>query len=219
MTRKIVLAAAVLLLLSFLSCSSTSTDTVVKDRICDRECLGGFITQYLEAMMARTPERLPLAEGTRFTENCIELQIGEGLWKNFSGLTDYRRDILDVREGNAVSFLVVEENDRQVLFVIRLKITDNLISEIETQVVRSREEGMLFNLDNLKTVTEMMAYVPSPDQLNSREEMIEMALTYPEGLRVGSFMKVDSPMAEDAFRYENGQLMAGPGCTFFPGSR
>jgi len=36
-------------------------------------------------------------------------------------------------------------------------------------------------------------------------------------LKVGSFVKVDSPMAPDAYRYENGQLMAGPGCTFFKG--
>jgi hypothetical protein len=42
-------------------------------------------------------------------------------------------------------------------------------------------------------------------------------VTYPEGLKVGSFVKVDSPMAPDAYRYENGQLMAGPGCPFFQG--
>jgi hypothetical protein len=44
-----------------------------------------------------------------------------------------------------------------------------------------------------------------------------MAETYPAGLKIGSFVKVDSPMAPDAYRYENGQLMAGPGCTFFQG--
>ena len=55
------------------------------------------------------------------------------------------------------------------------------------------------------------------DTLNSREEMVKMAITYPDGLKIGSFVKVDSPMAEKAYRYENGQLMAGPECTFFPG--
>ncbi|MEJ2109410.1 MAG: hypothetical protein P8Z37_05755 [Acidobacteriota bacterium] len=47
--------------------------------------------------------------------------------------------------------------------------------------------------------------------------MIRIALTYPEGLRIGSFVKADSPMKPDAYRYENGNLMAGPGCTFFEG--
>ena len=46
--------------------------------------------------------------------------------------------------------------------------------------------------------------------------MVKMAITYPEGLKIGSFVKVDSPMAENAYRYENGQVMAGPDCTFFP---
>jgi hypothetical protein len=62
----------------------------------------------------------------------------------------------------------------------------------------------------------MLSAVPA-NQKTPREDAIKIALTYPEGLRIGSFVKVDSPMAQDAYRYENGQLMAGPGCTFFQG--
>jgi len=184
---------------------------------CDRDCLKGFITQYLDAMLAHKPESLPVTPGVRFTEDCKEMKLGEGLWKNISGLTDYRRDILDVRDSGAVSFLVVKENDSPILFVMRLKIEDNKISEIETMAVRNREEGMLFNLDNLKTASDTMTYMPPESERNTREEMVRMALTYPEGLRIGSFEKADSPMAPDAYRFENGQLMAGPGCTFFQG--
>jgi hypothetical protein len=36
-------------------------------------------------------------------------------------------------------------------------------------------------------------------------------------LKAGSFITVDAPFASDAYRFENGQLMAGPGCTFLPG--
>ena len=184
---------------------------------CDRDCLKGFITQYLDAMLAHKPEALPVTPGVKFTEDCKEMKLGEGLWKNISGLTDYRRDILDVRDGGAVSFLVVKESDTPILFVMRLKIEDNKISEVETMAVRSREEGMLFNLDNLKTVSDTMTFVPAESERNTREEMIRMALTYPEGLRIGSFEKANSPMAPNAYRFENGQLMAGPGCNFFQG--
>ena len=76
---------------------------------------------------------------------------------------------------------------------------------------------MLFNPQNLQTVTKTMTYMPDKAQLNSREDAIKMAVTYPAGLKIGSFVKVDSPMAPDAYRFENGQLMAGPGCTFFKG--
>ena len=184
---------------------------------CDRACLAGFVTQYLDAMIAHKPESLPVAANVKFTEDCKELKLGEGIWKNIAKLTNYRRDILDVRQGVAVSFLVVEENSSPVLFVMRLKIVDKKISEIETTAVRGQKEGMLFNTQNLQTASKMMTSVVDKAQMNSREDMIKMALTYPAGLKIGSFVKVDSPMAPDAYRYENGQLMAGPGCTFFKG--
>jgi hypothetical protein len=184
---------------------------------CDRACLGGFVTQYLNAILAHKPDSLPLAANVRFTEDCKELKLGEGIWKSTTRLTDYRRDILDVRQGVAVSYLVVDENASPVLFVLRLKIVDDKIAEIESTAVRGKAEGMFFNTDNLKTASKTMLSVPDKAQMNSREDMIKMALTYPAGLKVGSFVKVDSAMMDDAYRFENGQLMASPGCTFFKG--
>jgi len=184
---------------------------------CDRECLAGFVTQYMNAMVAHKPESLPVASDVKFTQDCKEMKLGEGEWKVISGLTDYRRDILDVPQGVAVSYLVIDENGSQVLFSLRLKIVDKKITEVETMAVHGQKEGMLFNLDNLKTASKMMTSVPDRTLMNSREEMIKAALTYPAGLKVGSFVKVDSPMAPDAYRFENGQLMAGPGCDSFAG--
>lgn len=184
---------------------------------CDRQCLAGFVTQYMDAMLVHKPESLPVAANVKFTEDCKEMKLGEGEWKAISGLTKYRRDILDVRQGVAVSFLVIEENNSKVLFSLRLKIVDKKITEVETMAVHGQKEGMLFNLDNLQTASKMMLSVLDKAPLNSREEMIKAALTYPAGLKVGSFVKADSPMAPDAYRFENGQLMAGPGCTFFKG--
>ncbi|HTY60632.1 MAG TPA: hypothetical protein VMG30_00075 [Acidobacteriota bacterium] len=184
---------------------------------CDRACLAGFVTQYVNAMVAHKPESLPVAANVKFTEDCKELKLGEGFWKTISKLTNYRRDILDVREGVAVSFLVAEENSSPVLFVVRLKVANKKMSEIETMVVHNQKEGMLFNLQNLQTASKMMTSAPDKAQLNSREDMVKAALTYPAGLKIGSFVKSDSPMAPDAYRFENGQLMAGPGCTFFQG--
>ncbi len=36
---------------------------------CDRECLKGFITKYLNAMIARKLDSLPLADTVRMTED------------------------------------------------------------------------------------------------------------------------------------------------------
>ena len=208
-----VLGAALLMAAFFGSATAGAAETGA----CDRECLRGFVTKYLDAMIAHKPEALPVAAKARFTEDCKELKLGEGLWKTISGLTNYRRDILDVREGVAVSFLVAEEGKTQLLYVVRLKIAGNKITEIESTAVRGEKEGMLFNLENLQTVSKIMSEPADKAQRNSREEMVKIALTYPAGLKIGSFVKADSPMATNAYRFENGQLMAGPGCTFFKG--
>ena len=213
--KKVLVFFTLLLLIGLNSASSFGAAEPQSQ--CDRACLAGFVTQYLDAMITHKPESLPVAASVKFTEDCKELKLGEGIWKSISKLTNYRRDILDVRDGVAVSYLVVEENNSPVLFVMRLKIVDKKIAEIETTAVRGQKEGMLFNTQNLQTASKTMTSVVDKAERNSREDMIRMALTYPAGLKVGSFVKVDSPMAPDAYRYENGQLMAGPGCTFFQG--
>jgi hypothetical protein len=185
---------------------------------CDRECLKGFVTKYLDAMITHKPDSLPVASTLKYTEDCKELKLGEGEWKIITGLTEYRRDVLDVKDGVAVSFNVVtEKEDNKALYTLRLKVVDTKITEIETQAVHNKEEAMLLDFANLKTISKTMAFVPEKKQLLSREDLIKAGRTYAEGLKIGSFVKVDSPMAPDAYRFENGQLMAGPGCTFFKG--
>ena len=85
--------------------ATESRETMSSNSICDRECLSGFITQYLDAMIAHKPDLLPVATNARFTEDCREMNLGEGLWKSISRLRDYRRDILEVREGVAISVI------------------------------------------------------------------------------------------------------------------
>ena len=99
---------------------------------CDRQCLAGFVTKYVNAMVVHRPKSLPVASKVKFTEDCKEIKLGEGEWQKISGLTDYRRDILDVRQGVAVSFLVIKEGDSPVLYVVRLKIEKKKITEIES---------------------------------------------------------------------------------------
>jgi hypothetical protein len=45
-----------------------------------------------------------------------------------------------------------------------------------------------------------------------RADMIKVALTYTEGLRVGSFIDGGTPFAPDTYRVENGVITAGGGC-------
>jgi len=185
---------------------------------CDRACLGDVMTSYLDSLVAHDPKRAPLAERVRFTEDAVELPAGEGLWKTASKLRPFRTDFLDVREGIAAVHAVIEENDAPVLFAARLSVENRRITEIETMVVRNQQEGVLFAPDALAAPSAAMSTPPPKAELMPRDAMIELALRYPEGLRVGSFEESDVPFAPDAYRLENGVRMAGPGCTFRPPS-
>ncbi len=204
-----------LLVCALLANMASAADS--KSAPCDRECLRGFITQYLHALLVHSPSALPLAGNVRFTEDAVEMRLGQSpLWKNASRLRDYRLDILDVRQGVAASQIVLEESGMPVMLMLRLKIAGGQIAEVETQVTRNKTEGSLFNIDAIKTPSGAMLMMPSDSQHNSREEAIKIAELYPAGLKAGSFLTVDTPFGSDAYRFENGQLMAGPGCKFRP---
>jgi hypothetical protein len=179
---------------------------------CDRACLAGFITQYLDALVTHNPGTLPLSDKVRFTEDTVEMKLGEGLWKDASKIGSYRQDILDVRQGVAGSQVVVEEAGSPVMLVLRLRVDGRRIIEVETQVTRKQSEGAIFAIDALRKAGTVMSMAPARSELMPREEAIKTALFYPAGLKVGSFVKVDAPFASDAYRIENGARTAGQGC-------
>src|SRR5436190_80825 len=152
---------------------------------CDRECLRGFVTQYLDALIKHDPKAVPIAPTARFTEDTKALPLGEGLWKGASKVRAYRQDFLDVREGVAASHVIVEENGSPVMLALRLKIADKKLTEIETMVVRNMAEGRIFAINNLTTPRAAMNVVPDASQKMSRPDLSRIAEYYPAGLKVG----------------------------------
>jgi hypothetical protein len=209
MRRSIVLAS-LFLILTVASNAQNRVGTAAGT--CDRGCLRGFITQYLDAMISHNPKAIPTAPATRFTEDTKTLPLGEGLWKGASKVRPYRQDFLDVREGVAASHVVVEENGTPVMLALRLKIENKKITEIETMVTRSKAEGAIFDIEKLTTPHAAMNIAPETSQRMSRAELIRIAEIYAAGLKVGgNFDAVNAPFAPDAYRIENGTLTAGSG--------
>jgi len=185
---------------------------VAKD--CDRACLGDLVTQYLKDMAAHNPAALPVSPHVRFTENGDVMKLGDGLWRTASGLSTYRQDILDVAGHTAATQAVVlEDGDKPVLFALRLKERDGKINEIETMVVPHDKSSLIFDPAGYERGNEQMTFVPPASEIDPRAEAIKIAMKYPQGLKVGSFVQVDTPFASDAYRIENGIHTAGAGCT------
>jgi len=116
--------------------------------------------------------------------------------------------------------VMVEEAGAPILLVVRLKVDgDQKLSELELVTTRSRADGMIYAIDAYSGApAKAMSIVPRPEQLATREQAIAIAMHYPRGLsEAKTFNAIGTPFAKDAFRVENGALMAGPGCTFAPG--
>lgn len=177
---------------------------------CDRACLKNTMTTYLNALAAQDPSKAPLAANVRFTEDSKDLKVGEGFWKTATKIGDYRQDFIDVKEQVVASHVIVEESGKPAMFTARLKVADGKITEIETLVAHGSDRmgGGAANL----VVRPAMGIEPPAGQKNTREDLIRIADYYPRGLTVGSFDKIDTPFANDAFRIENGMVMAGEGC-------
>jgi hypothetical protein len=205
------------LCLILLTCSSAAQAAAAAT--CDRECLRSTVTGYLYALLKHDTSKLAVSDKLRVTEDAIEKPLAKvSLLTAVTRLRGFRQDILDERTGMAGADVIVEESGAPTMLVVRLKVVDHKITEIETVATHSSAEGLIFNIDGLSAPSEVMNYAPRPEQLATREEAIKAALHYPAGLNAAkTFAAVDAPFAPDAYRYENGQVMAGPDCKFAPG--
>jgi hypothetical protein len=177
---------------------------------CDRDCLAGLITAYVDALAVHDPSRLPLTDDVRFTEDSHDLALGEGLWTAITEVGAFRQDYLDTDKQIAASHLHLYEGDTQVMLSVLLHVEGDAIAGIETLVQRVPPEGRFQPTMLGQPLAEMNVPVPEGAR-GSREDMIRTALTYTEGLRIGTFVNT-TPFAPEAYRIENGVFMAGAGC-------
>jgi hypothetical protein len=174
---------------------------------CDRACLAGLMTQFVGALVAHDPSKLPLAKDVRYTEDSRNARLGEGIWKSVTSAGTFRQDYIDTRKQVAAAHLHLREGETHVLYSALLHVADRRIAGIETLVQRVGAGGKLQPTELSKPIRGMNDPVPA-GRRHSREEMIRIALTYPEGLRVGNFTDGGTPFADNAYRVENGAIMA-----------
>lgn len=193
----------------FLTWSATAVPA--RAAACDRACLGDMITKYVDAVAAHDPSRLPLAAKVRFTENSKELKLGDGLWKSVTRKGGLRQDYLDVKRQIAAAQIVFYEGDTPVVCSAVLRVQKRSVSGIETLVYRIPADAKDKPV-HLNTSLPVMSEPVPADQRMSRAELIRVALTYTEGLRLGGFVKAKTPFSPEAYRTENGVKYAGEGC-------
>lgn len=203
-------------MLLFLGAWSVTANAAQPVSTCDRECLRSHITQILWSFVRHDISKLPVADTLRVTEDAVEKPLKDvSLVRSVTALRGFRQDFIDERMGVAGAHVMVEESGAPIMLVVRVKVVADKLTEIELVPTRSRSEGLIFNIDGLRAPSAVMNYAPRPEQLPTREEALKAALKYPEGLALAkTFADVNAPFAPNAYRLENGQMMAGPDCTF-----
>ncbi len=181
---------------------------------CDRACLEGMAEKYLAAMLAHDPSRAPIARGTRYTENAVELTLPDGLWRTVGSVGPYRLFVSDPKQGEIGFFVKAQENGAPVLVATRLKVVSRQITEIESYVPRlgatiTGGASSVPRADELGDVTRKQFTTPLPaGKRLSREKLASIANSYYTGLENNTGDKVP-PFADDCMRLENGTQTSG----------
>jgi hypothetical protein len=236
---------AMLVAFALVACVSLATGASAQiagvpseQRSCQRDCLQGYVDKYLAAMRDKTVDSRLFARNVRFTENGVELPLGnEGLWFDTSSIGHYKFYIPDVQTQQIAFFGTVFEQARAgsagpvqppdpVAIALRLRIdADGRISEVEQIAARpDRPLGPAPEASSSpfpatgEAVDEMgspnpvfLQSVPENERM-SRAELIAVANAYFEGLQRNDGEGY-YPFTDDCVRHENGTVTAGPPST------
>jgi len=175
---------------------------------CDRPCLEGIVNQYLDALVAHAPGRLQVTDDVRFTENDVELKLGEALWKTASGLGAYKLYFADPQQGQVGFYGTIRENGRPATLVLRLKVENRRISEAESLVLRGAATAQRIEMESPDPL--LLETVPPAERI-SRTELVRRTNLYFEAIEQGNG-KV-APFHPDCARFENGMKTSGVNCS------
>ncbi|HEY3824254.1 MAG TPA: hypothetical protein VGL82_06825 [Bryobacteraceae bacterium] len=193
------LSAAVSLMLLFSGLAAAQT--------CDRQCLDGFVDQYLDAMVKHDTKLAPLTKNVKFTENGQRLDPGDGLWHSMAAKGTYRLFVTDVQAGEVAFLGTIREQGRNAgeqvadVLAMRLKVVNRQIPEVETLVVRNERSAQ--NFEKLGTPNHLFQEAVPPAERMSRDDLVKTANMYFTGMQQNDGKGV-YPFTDDCNRIENG---------------
>jgi hypothetical protein len=167
----------------------------------DRAGLIEVLDNYLAALAAGDAGRVKWASGTRFSENNVMLEPGDGVWATIDRLGDYQLKFADPVTGGIGYFGTVIEPHEESAFSLRLKANDaGEIEESEMVIVRHLDEGMKLPGPRFwsKPILEAKAKAPS-----SRTTLEHLANGYFNTLQLNDGT-INTRFHPDCNRVENG---------------
>jgi hypothetical protein len=170
---------------------------------CDRACLEGMAESYIGGLSRRDPSRVPFAAHVRFTENNVEMPVGEGLWATVTAVPTAGMLAADTQTGGVAWFGHALEHGKPVYLGVRLKVEKQKITEAETVVVRRTGMPLIFGDVNKVEYNPTFKQALRPEQRRPRERLRAIADSYFDTVELNDG-QVFAPFHEDCSRLENG---------------
>ena len=177
---------------------------------CDRACLENLVNQYLAAVVAHDPKRLPLSQDVRYTENDQLLDIGDGFWKTAEAIGNYQHYFADPEFGQVAFMGTMREAGAPLLLSLRLRVELGRITEVETIYYRQGGGGPngIADMDKPYRPEDFWFKSIPASQRMPRQELIAVADGYFTGLEKNDGKGINGtgtyPFTNDCHRVENG---------------
>src|ERR1700691_6086172 len=173
---------------------------------CDRACLEGIASKYLDAMVAHDSSKAPLAPNLQYAQDNVPLKIGQALWATASARGKYIHYFADPEQGDIGFIGVVYENGVGAILIVRLKVENGQITEAEQFLAHDPRGADLYEK---MAAPDPLWLAPIPaDQRETRAALDQAAYMYYEGLQLNDGKGVyaftpDCQRTEDAVRTTN----------------
>jgi hypothetical protein len=186
------------------------SSTSYAQQACDRACLTKVIDGYFAALVAHDPTKLPQAAKARITENGAEKKLAQTFWESSREVV-YRWDIVNTKRGDTGTEVVLRNADgSKTMMMLRLKVINGAITEIESIKCNKGEAGGLWNPDALTTVSPRLTLSLREAERDSYYDLIGATESYWRAFQTnGTPAYRRARLAADSDRIENGVHTTG----------
>jgi hypothetical protein len=145
---------------------------------CDRACLLEQAKQFNAAILAHSPERIPLAKDAQIRENTKAIALTESRWWNVKQILA-EGVFADAIKGNVIEHVTGQTADGKTVYIgTRLKVVDGKIKEVEINF----DDSARVNVKNLVPYDPIFNTIVPPEERSTREELERIITSYFKGL-------------------------------------
>ena len=177
---------------------------------CDRACLTKVVDGYFAALIANDAAALRQAARARITENGTEKKLADTFWDGAQSIA-YRFDIVNTNRGDTgTESVIVNADGSKTMHMVRLKVANGAITEIETIKANQGEADRLWDPDRLSSVSPDLQLTIREAERDSYYSLIAAAEGYWRAFQTnGTPDYHPAPLMPDARRFENGLQTTG----------